>query len=185
MATALINVVGHNSAGKTTLSKKLADDLDLERINGDDFRLFIYDHFRYFGNEKLGKKSPKNDQLNLFLVQYRHAIASILLAGGRSVIIDGSGATKQIRRLYLQKVAEDFPQTKQIIIYAQIDEAELIDRLKNRDRSQDESVWLEYYHTIRRQEFEPPTADEADELLIYNQHNYEDLLHSLRQMLEA
>lgn len=185
MATALINVVGHNSAGKTTLSKKLADDLDLERINGDDFRLFIYDHFNYFANEKLGKKSPKNDQLNVFLVQYRQAITNILLTGGCSVIIDGSGATKHIRQLYLQKVAEDFPAVKRVIIYAHIDEEELIQRLKSRDQSQDEAVWLEHYHSVRRQQFEHPTKDEADELLVYDQHNYESILGSLRQILEA
>lgn len=184
MSQLFINIVGHNSSGKTTVAKKLQEDLGVSRVNGDDFRLFIYENVAFFGGEKLGKKSLKNDALNKFIVNYRIELSEIILSGGGSVIFDGSGATRQWRSFYMDRILKGFPQVKRVIIYTEIKEDELLARLAERDSS-GERIWIKHYHELKKDLFEPPSQDEVDLLLTYNQQNYEEIRSALARLLES
>jgi len=174
-----ISIVGHNSTGKTTIAKRLEEDFGISRVNGDDFRLFIYKHVKFFQNEKLGLPSHKNDILNQFIINYRIELAEIMLKEGASVSLDGTGATKAWRKRYMDKIKRDFHNVKRVIIYAQLDEQELLKRLSERDRQNDTQIWTRHYLHLKKKLFEPPEPDEADYLLIYNQHNYDEVKANL------
>ena len=44
----LIMVIGHNSSGKTVVSKKIADIFKLSMVNNDLIRSFISKNIRYY-----------------------------------------------------------------------------------------------------------------------------------------
>jgi predicted kinase len=174
MAQLLLNIVGQFSSGKTLVAKKLEEDLGFSIISGDDLRLFVY--------ERLGKKSPKNDLLNQFLIDYRFEMMRLLLGAGENVILDGSGATQQWRQKYFTEAKKDFPEIKKIIIYAEVDEPELLRRLAQRDSGDPDMVWQTHY---RKRFFEPPLRNEADELIVYDQSNYDNVSNKVASLLKA
>lgn len=185
MSQLFINIVGHNSSGKTTIAKKLQEDFGFSRVNGDDFRLFIYENVKFFAGEKLGKKSPKNDALNKFIINYRIELSEIVLKGGGNVVFDGSGATQQWRSFYMDRILQNFPDVKRVIIYTEIKEDELLKRLAARDSTDTDQIWVKHYHELKKDLFEAPNSNEADALLIYNQENYEEIKSDLAGLLES
>src|ERR1700712_2671794 len=118
MAQVFINIVGHNASGKTTLAKKLEEDFKLSRVSGDDFRLFVHEHVSYFEGTDMAYPNQRYSELNPLVIEYRLRLTTILLEAGQNVLYDGSGATKDFRRRYLQKVASEFPTVKKVIIWA-------------------------------------------------------------------
>lgn len=91
MKQALILVVGQNTSGKTYISKRLARDLSLERVNGDDFRMFLATHTQYFKDINLSKSNKKMEQLSELVMGYRFGLANTLLDSDCSLIFEGSG----------------------------------------------------------------------------------------------
>jgi len=176
-------IVGHQSSGKTHLAKKLEQDFGFSIINGDDFRSFVYGHVRYFENEKLGKRSDRNDQLNRFLLTYRTEMTNILLSSGQNMIMDGSGFTREIREKYFEQISSQFPGVKRVIIQTEISEPELLERLSQRDHGQSEAIWQDVYHGLRKDLFEKPSENEADCLLLYDQYNYEEVRSKIQKVL--
>lgn len=183
MKQAFIAVVGHNAAGKTTLSKQIAAVLNLNRVNADEIRQFIIHTIPYFADVSLATRTPKYDQLNNFAVRYRFDMAYTLLEAGQSVIYDGSGTDRQSRDVYLRYVKDHFPQIQRIIIYCEIDEQTLLERLKERDAIERNTGWQDQYWNIKKQKFQPPSFDEADALLVYDQTNESGVMDELRTLL--
>ena len=97
MGQALILIVGHNASGKTYLSKRLADDLSIERVSGDDFRTFVINNTRYFADVDRVTRNGKMERLSQLVIDYRFGLTKSLLETGNSVIFDGSGTIPEWR----------------------------------------------------------------------------------------
>lgn len=178
MSQLFIATVGHNGSGKTTVAQRLAEDLSLNRVNGDDLRTFLFERMPYFADVDLSYPSSKYDELNPLIMDYRFRLSKILLQAGQHVLYDGSGSTRAFRDKYLATYKREFPAITTVIIYTDIGEPELLERLDQRgDR------WLDMYHDWKKAAFEAPTADEADVLLRYNQQNYDEIKQSLVDLL--
>lgn len=177
MAQLFINIIGHNASGKTTLAKRLEADLQVNRLTGDDFKEFIRDHIRYFNDLDLSYPSAIGVELRPLTIAYRLRLAQILLQAGQSLIFDGSGFNK-VDREPMRNLLADFPAVKSVIIHASIPEDELLQRLEARGKH-----WADMYHDLRRTSFEPPTSDEADLVLEYDQRNYEEIKKKIERLL--
>lgn len=178
MSQVFINIVGHNSSGKTTLAKRLEEDLGLSRISGDDFRQFIHEHVAYFHDIDMSYPNKRYGELNPLVIQYRFELCEILLHAGQSVIFDGSGATQEHRARYLEKIKAAYPPVARVLIWADVPEQELLVRLEKRGSS-----WLEQYHNLKKHSFQPPSDNESEVLLHYDQNNYEDICSHLQKIL--
>jgi adenylate kinase family enzyme len=179
MKQVFINIIGHNSSGKTTLAKQLAADFKLNRVSGDDFRQFIHDNIAYFAGTNTSYPNDRYALLTPLVVEYRITLSNILLAAGENVIFDGSGTTRTFREHYFSAIRERFPDVLRVIIWSDIDEESLIERLKARG-----SAWEAQYRDIKKHSFEPPTTDEADLLLRYTQANYQEIHQRLSEALK-
>lgn len=178
MSQVFINIVGHNSSGKTTLAKRLEKYLGLSRISGDDFRQFVHDHVAYFHDIDMSYPNKRYSEINPLVIQYRFKLCEILLRGGQSVIFDGSGTTKEYRARYLERIKAAYPQVTRVLIWTNVSEQELLIRLKQRGDS-----WLKQYHNLKKHSFQPPSDNESEVLLRYNQNNYEDTCSHLQKLL--
>jgi dephospho-CoA kinase len=180
MRQAFIALVGHNASGKSFVAQKLEEDLGLNRVNADDFRAFVSEHIRYFKNLDISIKNERFEQLKELSLNYRFDMSWLLLGAGQSVIYDGSGATRTWRSKYLDHVKQYYPAAVRIIIYTDIPESELLKRLRERGAN-----WIAQYETSKKALFEPPTASEAQRILVYNQHNYDEILSHIKKLLEV
>jgi len=177
MAQLFINIIGHNASGKTTLAKRLEQDLNLSCISGDDFRYFVKEHIRYFNDLDISYPTERGKQLRPLTINYRLQLSQILLEAQESVLFDGSGFKKSDRQP-IQAMLGKFPDAKYVIILAAVPENELLKRLEARGNR-----WIDMYHDLRKPGFERPTADEADVLLEYNQHNYDEIREKIEQLI--
>ena len=182
MAQLFINVIGFNASGKTVVSKKLAEAFKLNRLSGDDFRNFVHTHITYFDDTGYFP-NERNHELNPLVIQYRLSMLWTLLSAKQSVIFDGSGTAKEERAKYLKKIKSDYPKVTTVIIWADIGEPELLKRLAERDKDDEQAQWTEVYHKFRKPRFEPPDIDEADILLRYDQKNYDEIEAEIRKLL--
>ncbi len=178
MSQLFVNIIGHNSSGKTTLAKKLEKDLSFNRVSGDDFREFIHQNIAYFRDTDTSYPNERYDQLNPLVIGYRFNLTQILLGVEQNVLFDGSGATKIYRSRYLVKIHETFPEIVRVIIWADIAEPELLERLKARGER-----WLEQYKNLKKNSFQPPEDDEAELVLRYDQNNYDEIKNRLDEWL--
>jgi predicted kinase len=177
MTKLFINILGYNASGKTTLAKKLASDLDINRINGDDFRTFIKQNIAYFNNLDITYKNPVFDTLNPLVISYRLQMTELLLGNNQSVIYEGSGVKKEWREKYLS-IARQY-NAKTILILCEISEDELLDRLANRE---DGERWKNQYFDSRKGTLEEPEENEVDLILHYTQDNYDEVLQKLASL---
>jgi len=175
-----IALVGHNASGKTYVAKRLEEDLQLNRINGDDFRAFISEHIRYFNDLDISIKNPRYELLTDLVVNYRFEMSWLLLKAGQSLIYDGSGATKAWRAKYLDHVKQYYPAVHRVIIHTDITEPQLLERLQTRGQS-----WETQYRGTKKTLFEPPAQDEADTVLVYNQRNYDEILAKIQALQQT
>src|SRR5579872_4795408 len=104
MAQIFVNLIGHNASGKSTIAKRLEQELQVNRISGDDFREFLASHILYFQKTGFSYPSDKTKVLHPVVFSYRTELAYALLAAGQSVLYEGSGATREIRQKYLAKI---------------------------------------------------------------------------------
>lgn len=182
MAQLFINVIGHNASGKTFVSKKLTDKFSLNRVSGDDFRMFLYEHVSYFEDQNNSYPTKKNIVMRPLVNAYRSKLIMLLLEADQSIVSDGSSFTRSIRKKYFSKMKAERPELTIVIIWADLPEPELLERLAERDK-QSKARWVDMYNNYRKAEFEPPEASEADLLLVYNQKNYEEIEQKIAALL--
>lgn len=178
MRQLFISLCGHNAAGKTTIAKQLEKDLGISRVNADDFRLFVASTVKYFNDLDISIKNSRFEELANLSNRYRLDMTKLLLELGQSVIYEGGSTLRSWRKTYLSTAKNVAPSAVRILIYVDIEEAELLKRLDKRGLS-----WTKQYHTSKRSMFEIPTPDEADLLLTYNQANYKELLQQIQNQL--
>jgi len=182
MTQLFINTVGHNASGKTTIGTKLVRKFRLDRVSGDDFSNFVYSHIAYFDNTSISFPNKRYAELNPLVLHYRFELTWTLLRANQNVLYDGSGSTAEIRAKYLQKIKADFPEAKTVIIWADIEESELVKRLARRDEEPG-ARWTDMYTQIKKTGFEPPQEGEADILLRYDQTNYDEIESEIHKLL--
>jgi predicted kinase len=179
MSQLFVNIIGFNAAGKTTLAKKVEAEFGFSRVSGDDFREFVFSNITYFKDTPLSHRTEKYAQLVPLTLRYRIQMAEILLGAGQSVIFDGSGNLKEYRATYFGMVKKQFTEVKTIIIVAEAPEQELLARYQKRPNTE---KWLDMYEA-RKKSFQPPTKDEADAILKYNQQNYSEIVRAIKALL--
>lgn len=182
MAQLFVNIIGHNSSGKTTLAQKLAKEFGFNRVNGDNFRKFVYENIAYFKNTDLSFPNERYRQLNPLVVHYRIELTKILLRADQNVIFEGSGNTPEHRARYLKEIRTNFPEVKRVIIWVDIDEEKLLKRLKERDEGTG-TQWTRMYQEIKKQTFVPPHDHETDAVLRYDQTNYPTIRKKIERYL--
>gem|GEM_PF-3244691 len=177
MSRLLVLVSGYNASGKSTLSRKLSEDLGCNRINGDDFLEFIRQSTPYFSDLDISHVNTKYDMLKQFKVDYRNQLATVLLQADQAVILDVS-AHKKITRQQLMGPLKSIAGAKTAIIWIDISEDELLRRLNAREQSE---KWVEQYH--QKGAYERPGEDEADYVLRYDQNNYDEIKSRVAELL--
>ncbi len=175
-----IGIVGHNASGKTFLAKKLEDDLSANRINADEFRLFLSERVRYFHKLDLSYKNDKIDALGPLTLDYRLSLAKILLHAGEIVIYEGSGFLEKWRKTYLDVAKSCSNSVVTVLISVELPENELLKRLKQREEKEG-GRWTEQYYE-KKDLYEPISDNEADLVLHYTQNNYDDMVKKLSSL---
>ena len=178
MPVLIIFIVGHNASGKTTLAKKLSEDLKISRITGDDFLDFIKQNVAYYSDLDISYPNDKYTSLKQLKVDYRNLLTVALIKQNQSVIFDASGHTKQSRDQYIASFHQ-MPEVKTLIIWAYATKAELLQRLGARENQH--SNWLKQYR--EKGPFEPPLDSEADVVLRFDQSNYDDIKNMIQELL--
>ncbi len=179
----LILIFGHNASGKTTLAKKIVEQLDVSRVNGDDIRDFLISKIRYYADAIYSYPSPKIRSANISVNVFRKVIIEELLKQGESVLVDGAGITKERRRNRLI-FAEALPEKAQtVIIECVLSETELLDRLRERDKKSAKDKWVDFYKDIRKEQYDRVSTDESDFVFHYDQKNGDEIISDLREIL--
>jgi predicted kinase len=184
MAQLFINVIGHNASGKSTLSRKLTKALPLNRVNADDFRQFIFDNIPYFKGTDSSFPNHRFTILGDIFNHYRFELCWVLLQEKQNVLLDGSGYKDTTRAKYLPQVKEKFPEVIRVIIWCQLPEPELLERLTERNKTQGDK-WLRQYHEIKKPGFVSPSENEAEIVLNYTQDNFDEILGKLKELLAS
>ena len=184
MAQLFINVVGHNASGKTTLSNRLAKDLQLNRVSGDDFRHFLFqtETLPYFRDTDSSFPNHRFSLLGDLTDHFRREMIKILLSQNQHVILDGTSYDRKTRRSYMRLAHTQAPDATRVIVWTSIPEQELLERLADRNKVAGDK-WLRQYHEIKKHTFQMPDKAEADTLLVYTQGNYEEIRNSIAQLL--
>ena len=181
---ALVITAGHNSSGKTTLTKKLSDDLGISVVEGDDYRRFLRDTVSYFQNLDFTHPNPLAAIASELTHIHRISTCRALLTNDQPVIHCSAMPTKEGRSELKKNLSADIDDVKVIFLYAKLDDATLLERLRERDQNDPDAIgWEKHYVDIKRDMFEEPTEDECDELLIYDQSNYEYVRDRLSHLM--
>ena len=131
----MILIVGHNASGKSTLSKKLASELQINIINGDMIRDMLISKIRFYSGTHYSYPNEKIKSANKLVQDFRKNLTKELLLNKESVIIDGAGITKRRRKVYLDLAKKIIKGIKPIIIEIDVKEQELLNRLNKRDKN--------------------------------------------------
>ena len=179
MRQLIINIVGLPASGKSTLAKKLSEELDFDHINGEPIRRLLNHEINYYHDKQVGRSGKINDSFARVVDKWRLDLVDELLSRGRSLIVEG-GINSLSRQKYRNMLAGKYSEVKSIMIYAQVGPKEHKKRLQARGED-----WVERIETYYSKTFEPPQSGEYDELLIYDQANFDDILTRLKQFLDA
>jgi len=177
----LIFVIGHNSSGKTFISKKIADSLKISRINNDLMRAFVIKNIHFYNNTTTSYLGKKIKSINKSVYKFSHSLIVELLGQKQSVLVDGLNIIKKDRSVYLQTFDKN---VTRIIIETQIDEKDLLKRLKKRDVKSKDDRWVEFYKNNRKDLYNPIQDNEADHVLYYNQNNLAEIIKQLKKIIK-
>ena len=175
-------LVGHNASGKTTLARQLAEDLNLQLVEGDPFRMFLAAEIPYFKDLDISIPNPKARIASQLTHDYRHMLARKLLKADQAVLYGGGNLKRDVRAHIFEKICNGIA-TRRVILYCKIDEGTLLGRFAERERNDSKSRWTEHYFRYRKPQLEEPAADECDELIVYDQQNYEEVRDRLKRLL--
>ncbi|MCK5332761.1 ATP-binding protein [Candidatus Parcubacteria bacterium] len=179
----LILVIGHNASGKSTLTKKIISQFDLNRVNGDVIRDLLISSVKFYSDMHYSYPNKKNESAGKIVFVFRRQLVKELLSQNQSIIVDGAGITKHGRNKYFLLAKEHRKKIKTVIIEAVLDENELLTRLKKRDNKKKQFRWINNYKEIRKERYEPVENTEADFVLKYNQHNSEEIIQAIEDIM--
>lgn len=169
----LVLLVGHNGSGKSSLAAKLQQDFQhINVVGGDELREYIKSTIPFFSDLDYSFPDEKNTLLNPVIHNYRSLLTHQLLKAGQTVLFDASNFSKAMRTSRILEV-KDLP-CKVAILYCSANDELLQKRLSARG-----AQWLRQYQQIKKEMFEPPTADECDEVITFDQDNYQEVKQKL------
>jgi adenylate kinase family enzyme len=181
MKVPFIIVIGHNAAGKSTLSKKLINTFKLNRVNGDIVRDLIIENIDYYSDINYSHFTEKVHSMNKITDVFRQSLLQELIQVKAPILIDGASVTKKARARYLDLVINNKSYTT-IIIEASVEEKKLIERLKNRDKNNIGHQWFQQYIQKKKAMYELVDITESDHYVKYNQNNFEEITKELKKV---
>ena len=181
----LILVVGHNTSGKSTLTKEIISELDINRINGDVIREMLISNIKFYSDTHYSYPNKKIDSANKILSVFRTELIKELLIQKQSVIIDGAGITRKTRNEFLKLVNYGNKNIITIIIETILEEDKLLIRLKERDNKNKQHKWVKFYNDIRKEKYEPVDNSEADFILKYNQNHSKEIIQAIKNIMHG
>lgn len=153
----VIGLVGKPAVGKSTLGRKLAEELNFSHINKDEFRRFFISEIKYYNEGFHYDTNFQIKSINRVLMPMADNLIKELLDAGQNIIIDGYGKRKKSRD-HAKKVVNEFD-VKIILVYLKADENIMIERLSKRE---DGDNWVISYYSKWKNEFDVPNSNEAD-----------------------
>jgi predicted kinase len=177
MKQVFINVVGYPASGKSTLIRKLSSKLTLNVIDGTPIRKLLNTEVSYYQSNQVGHSGPVNESFARVVNSWRVSLLDELLSQGQSVIVEG-GINPKHRAIYGNLVKSKYPKVKIIFIHVQIDEAELLKRLKARGGD-----WVGLYKNYYRKVVKPPQSSEYDKLIIFDQSNNNEVTGKVEKFI--
>ena len=178
----LILVTGHNASGKSTLTKEILSELNINRVNGDIIRDLLISSIKFYSGTHYSYPSKKIKSVNRVVSTFRKELTKELLSQNQSVVIDGGGITKETRDNYLRLASSSDKEVVTIIIEATLAEDQLLDRLKDRDKKSSHNKWVNFYKNIRKRKYKPADNSEADFVFEYNQSNSKEIIRVLKNI---
>lgn len=172
-------LTGHNAAGKTTLAKRLEADLGFNVVSGDPLRYLMKKNISYFHDFDISITTEKGRGTAAIIHNYCKQVSQLLLSRNQPVIYDAGAIRKSYRKTILTEVTEGIDRPVVVILYVTLTEDELLGRLQARP----EPHWVEHYKKNKKAFLEPPTADETDHVLMYDQVNYAEIRSELRALM--
>lgn len=173
-----IILVGHNGSGKTTLAKQLEKDIGINVVSGDPLRLLLKKEILFFNDFDVSTLTNKGNITHEIISNYRETTCIALLNSNQNVIHDANSFEVSYRKNLIEKIRDKVPEVTTIIIYLKLDEKTILERLANRP----EKNWHNHYFEHKKDKLQEPNPNEAEQLFIYDQSNYQDILDKLRKL---
>jgi len=180
----LIITVGYPGSGKSTLVAQLKKEFpSFNIVNGDPFRDLMRKEMPYFNTLEFSEMTPSVERANAIAKEYKRMVLDELIRSGQSALMEGNHLERGKRDKWFSGPREINPNILTVILYLKIDTEDLIERYKQRDVKNSGSVWVSEFKKWRKEQLEEPTEDEADELIIFNQNNYDEVISKIRGLL--
>lgn len=184
MKQVFIMIVGFSRSGKTTLANKIiARFPSLTKIDADLIHDFLNSTYPVFKDDntvdgtayKMRRKTTKKIQ---------GALASSLLEAGHSVLLDSCNVKKDIRDKIFSIVKELNRDITTIIVRHKIDEKTLYKNIRKADQEKGGTIWKDLYEKVQKPEFNEPTKNEADRLLIH-EDNTDEIIAKIENLING
>ena len=182
-AQLLILVAGHNATGKSTLTKEIISELDINLVNGDVIREMLISNIKFYSDTHYSYPNKKINSANKIVSVFRTELIKELLIQKQSVIIDGAGITRKTRNEFLELVNYCNKKIITIIIETILEEDKLLIRLKERDNKNKQHRWVKFYNDIRKEKYEPVDNSEADFILKYSQNHSKEIIQAIKNIM--
>jgi predicted kinase len=183
----ILIVQGGSAVGKTTLSRRLAKDLDFVLLSKDDFKELLYD--------VLGKPPTREESTTYGLAATKalYASAEVFLGSGKSVILE-SAFTRGLAEVDIDDlVTKTNAQVEQLYITAspKIRLERFEARIKSGERHaghpSSEGIVSEEYFANDSDRYGPLAIDDTIEINtnVFDDDNYKELLGALKTRIEG
>ncbi|MFA6353313.1 MAG: AAA family ATPase [Candidatus Paceibacterota bacterium] len=183
MKNIFILVIGQNASGKSTISREIESKLKINKISLDDVRDLLISKIRFYSDTHYSYPNKKIDSVNKLVYAFREQLVKELLSNKQSIVVDGGGIIRKIRKKHLSLAKNINPKIITVIIETKIEEKELLKRLSKRDLKNEKLKWVKFYKDIRKRAYEPVKNTEADCVLEYNQKNSKEIIKKLRKII--
>lgn len=181
MKQLFVMLVGFSRSGKTTLAKKIIENIkDLVLIDSDSIQLFLNNTYSLFRDDNtIEGKSYEIRQKATKAMQ--EALISTLLKDGHSILLDANNGRKEIREAILKAVKNINPEVQTVLIRHKIDEEILYENIRKADQIKGDNTWKDLYEKVQKPKFVEPNKDEADCLLIHA-NNTEEIIDEIKNL---
>ncbi|MFA6307467.1 MAG: AAA family ATPase [Patescibacteria group bacterium] len=181
MKQLFIMLIGFSRSGKTTLAKKIIENIkDLVLIDSDSIHLFLNNTYPLFqDNDTIEGQSYEIRQKTTKAIQ--EALISTLLKDGHSILLDANNGKKEVRETILKTVKNINPEIQTILLRHKIDEKILYKNIKKADQIKGGYTWKDLYEKIQKPNFDEATKDETNYLLIHT-NNTADIINEIKNI---
>lgn len=168
------------ASGKSTISEKILEKFPkLNYVNADLIRDYFRQNYPYYKDLDDSYPNDKCIFLNEVVNPLRLDILKILIIANEPILFNMSWLSYEKRKTILDIVPNE--KYTKILIQTQIDENELQDRIKKRDKTyQTSRNWLKFHNEYRAWLYEKVSDNESELVLRYNQTNIEEIVKTIK-----